>query len=323
MGGPGPLQLHRTLALGCRGLHGVGVTPALVWAPLAASFVIGLAAVIRMATPESVAGDTVTGSIRLPQALTATIVTLFALAALVVLTDLLRRAMSRRREEDEEEALGPEPPRIPAWLRTLTQILTLVYFIVVAYLLWRGAIPLVEMLAQRGAGSAIGDAAAPPGPVAPPLVTWTFGALALAVALGALALALWVAFGERLAVWWHGAPADEPPEPLAAAVEESLDDLRAESDPRRAIIRCYARFERVASNSGVTRHPWLTPMEFMREALGRLPVPRAAVPVLTGLFERARFSHHPLGPPERDRALAALDEIRTAIERRDGNAPPP
>ena len=47
----------------------------------------------------------------------------------------------------------------------------------------------------------------------------------------------------------------------------------------------------------------------------------AAVPALTGLFELARFSHHPLGTPERDRALAALDEIRTAIEEREGNAP--
>jgi hypothetical protein len=317
----GPSNSTETLALGRRGLHGVGVTPALVWVPLAASFVIGLAAVIRMATPESVSGDTMTGAIRLPQALTATIATLFALAALVVLVDLVRRAVSRRREEDDEAALGPEPPRIPAWLRTLTQILTLAYFVAVAYLLWRGAIPLVDMLAQRGAGAALGDPAAPPGPGAPPIVTWTFGALALAVALGALALALWLAFGERVGAWWQGTPPEEPPEPLAAAVEESLDDLRAESDPRRAIIRCYARFERVASDVGVARHPWLTPMEFMREALGRLPVPRAAVPVLTGLFERARFSHHPLGAPERDRALAALDEIRMAIERRDGDAP--
>jgi hypothetical protein len=64
-------------------------------------------------------------------------------------------------------------------------------------------------------------------------------------------------------------------------------------------------------------------MEFMREALGRLPVPRAAVPVLTGLFERARFSHHALGMPERDRALAALDEIRMSMERRDADAPAP
>jgi hypothetical protein len=60
-------------------------------------------------------------------------------------------------------------------------------------------------------------------------------------------------------------------------------------------------------------------MEFMREALARLPVPRAAVPTLTGLFELVRFSHHALGPRERDRALEALHEIRTAIEAADGD----
>jgi hypothetical protein len=298
------------------------VAPALVWIPLAACFVIGLAAVIRMAAPAPSGGGAITGMIRLPEVLTTTIVVLFSLAAFVFLTDLFRRALARRREEEDEGTLGPEPPRIPAWLRTLTQILSLAYFVAVAYVLWRGAIPLVNMMSLgQGSGSAIGGAPAPPGPGAPPLVAWTFGALALAAGLGALALALWVVFGERLAVWWAGTSAEEPPEPLAAAVEESLEDLRAELDPRRAIIRCYARFERVAAESGLRRPPWSTPMEFMREALGRLPVPRAAVPALTGLFELARFSHHPLGTPERDRALAALDEIRTAIEEREGNAP--
>jgi Domain of unknown function (DUF4129) len=297
------------------------VTPPLVWIPLAASFVIGLAAVVRMTTPAPDGGQAITGMIRLPGPLTATIVTLFSLAALVLLAYLVRRAVSRRQEKEEEGALGPEPPRIPPWMRTLTQILTLLYFVVVAYLLWRGAIPLADMMALRGAGSATGDPMSPPAPSAPLLVTWTFGALALAVALGALAVALWVAFGERLALWWEGKAGEAPDEPLVAAVEESLEDLRAESDPRRAIIRCYARFERVASESGVARQPWLTPMEFMREALSRLPVPRAAVPALTGLFELARFSHHPLGTPERDRALSALDEIRSAIDEREGDAP--
>jgi hypothetical protein len=60
-------------------------------------------------------------------------------------------------------------------------------------------------------------------------------------------------------------------------------------------------------------------MEFMREALGRLPGPRTAVPTLTGLFELARFSDHLLGPPDRDRALEALDDIRMAIAARDGD----
>jgi hypothetical protein len=55
-------------------------------------------------------------------------------------------------------------------------------------------------------------------------------------------------------------------------------------------------------------------MEFMREALSRLPAPRGAVRALTGLFELARFSDRRLGPTERDRALDALDDIKAAID---------
>ncbi len=55
----------------------------------------------------------------------------------------------------------------------------------------------------------------------------------------------------------------------------------------------------------------------MHDVLARLTVPRAAVPTLTGLFELARFSHHALGPQERDRAVDALHEIRRAMEGRE------
>lgn len=284
---------------------------ALTWLLLTASLVVGLAGLVRMAGP--VAGiDDLTGIIRLPELVTGTIVTLFVLAVLVFLMDLVRRLRFRRRGEGEAP-VGPEAARVPPWLRTLTQILSLLNLAVIAYLIWRGGIPLAGLLALgQGAGSAGAPLSEPVG--APPLVIWTFGALALVAGLGALALALWVAFGDRLAEWWEGADSEVPPSPLAEAVEESLEDLRAEPDARRAIIRCYARFERVAAHSGVERKPWYTPMEFMREALQRLPVPRGAVPTLTGLFELARFSHRALGAGERDRALDALDEIKAAIE---------
>jgi hypothetical protein len=85
-------------------------------------------------------------------------------------------------------------------------------------------------------------------------------------------------------------------------------------------MHCYARFERVAADSGVARQPWHTPMEFMREALRRLPAPRGAVPTLTGLFELARFSRRALGPTERERALEALDEITAATGERGADA---
>jgi hypothetical protein len=288
------------------------VAPALTLTALAASLLIGLAAVIRMAGPTADGFEDLTGVIRLPYRVTGTIVTLFTLAAVVFVMDLVRRARLRRREEGEA-ALGPEPARIPPWLRVVTQVFSVMYFVLLGYLLWQRGIPFMSMMLGPGAGAP--DAVSQEAPViAPPLVTWTFGILALMTGLGALAFALWVAFGDRVAEWFEsGAGDDTPRPPLTAAVEDSLEDLRAEPDPRRAIVRCYARFERAAADSGLARDPWLTPMEFMREVLERLPVPRSAVPTLTGLFELARFSHRALGPAERDRALEALDEIKAAI----------
>jgi hypothetical protein len=292
------------------------VAPLLAWAGLAVSFVIALSAVVRMAEPAPVGPD-VSGVIRLPEHLTAAIVTLFALAVLVFIVDLVRRVLRGKLAGDGERTEEPIP--VPRWLRRLTLILSILNVVVLAYL-WRRAV-LDGGLFSGAAGLASGLAL--PGtvpPSAPAVFNWVFGILALAAGLGALVLALWIALGDRL-VHEREEAVDEPPTaPLEALVEESLEDLRSEADPRRAIVRCYARFERAAANAGLERKPWFTPMEFMRETLVRLPVPRAAVPTLTGLFELARFSHHALGPRERDRAVDALHEIRTAMEARDGDA---
>lgn len=293
-------------------MSGVSAVPA--WTLLAASLVIGLAALARMTGDAPVGADDTARVIQLPERVTTSIATLFAMAAVVFLLGLARRMRAARRR-DEAGLLGPEPTRLPAWLRVLNQIMSLIYFVVFVYLLWRGATPLVGLLTQGfAAGGGLAPASGDSGPAgARPLVTWTFGVLAVVAGLGALALALWIAFADRLAEWWQAEADDSPRPPLAVAVEESLEDLRAEPDARRAIIRCYSRFERAAADSGLARKPWLTPMEFMREALPRLPIPRGTLPTLTRLFELARFSHRALGPGERDRALDALDAIKAAL----------
>lgn len=298
------------------------VATTLTWPLLVLSFLAGLVALVRMADPAGSGVADATGIPRLPEALTATILTLFGLAALVFFVDIARRLRLQRRGEGED-ARDPEPARMPRWLRTVHQIGSLLNVLLIAYLLWRGALPLAELLALgQGAGSG-SVPAMPENPLGvPPFLTWTFGGLALAAGLAALALALWIAFSERLAGWWERDAPEPPPPPLAEAVEASLEDLRAEPDARRAIIRCYGRFVRAAADSGIERKPWHTPMEFMREALPRLPVPRGTVPTLTGLFELARFSHRALGPGERARALDALDEIKTALDARRADAAP-
>ena len=297
------------------------VAPPLTWGLLAGSFLIGLAAVIRMAGPAG-GMDHPAGVIRLPREVTATIVTLFVLAALVFVSHVGRRVWSRRNREEQGAEGEVETRRVPPWLRAAQQILGLLYFVALAYLLSRGGISLDAILSLGAGAAGIGGSAAAsaPTPDAPALVTWSFGILALAAALGAFGLALWIAVGSR-PIRDTDDDAAAPPAALEAAVDDSVEDLRAEPDARRAIIRCYARFERAAADSGFARRPWSTPMEFMREALRRLPISRAAVPTLTRLFELARYSHHALGPAERDQALAALDEIRTAMAGPDADAP--
>jgi Domain of unknown function (DUF4129) len=293
------------------------------WISLAAvSFVVGVAALVRMASPTPEAPDAVTRVIRLSESLMIAIATLFGLTALLLFVHAIRRALRRPKEEDELFQRLTMGPPLPRWLRTIMRLLPLVYLVATVYLLWHGFIPIADILALGHGTAAIGSVSPKPAPLsAPPFLNWTFGLVALGTALGALVVAVLVTFGDRLVEWWSGAetPGDELAVPLTEVVEESLDDLRADPDARRAIIGCYRKFERVTAGSRVARKPWWTPMEFMREALRRLPVPPSAVRTLTGLFELARFSHHALGPAERDVALGALLEIKTALETRSAD----
>jgi uncharacterized protein DUF4129 len=281
------------------------------WLVLGASFVVGLAALVRMADPAGADAD-ITGAIRLPLAVTATIGALFGLAAVVFLAGLALHMRRARRHEDDEVAAESVPERRAPWLQLVTQLASLANFVIVAYLLAKHVLPLADLMGQ-GAGAA-GAMAPEPAPDAPFFVTWTFAGLALVAGSAALGLALWFAAAGRLARWFEHDEEDPVPPPLAEAVEESLEDLRGETDARRAITRCFARFERAAAAAGLERRAWQTQMEFMHAALSRLPAPPAAVRRLTALFELARFSDRPLGTAERDRAVSALDDIKAAIE---------
>jgi len=152
-----------------------------------------------------------------------------------------------------------------------------------------------------------------PPPLSLPFFTSTVGALIVVAALASLAFAGFIVFGDRLAEWWRRAPSGTG-RPLVVAVDDSLGDLSEEADARLAIIRCYRRFEVALARSRVPRSPWQTPLEFMRDALARLPLPSDAVEQLTRLFERARFSNEPLGRAERDSAWASLVAIRGSLE---------
>ena len=108
---------------------------------------------------------------------------------------------------------------------------------------------------------------------------------------------------------------------LAAALDEvladSLDDLRADPDPRRAVIRAYARMERTFAGYGVPRDEAEAPLEYMERALDRLSVSAYSVRRLTQLFSRAKFSPHEVDAGMKEDAIEALIGLRAELEHKE------
>jgi Domain of unknown function (DUF4129) len=101
---------------------------------------------------------------------------------------------------------------------------------------------------------------------------------------------------------------------LSAAVDDSLDDLRAERDPRRAVIAAYARMERALAGEGLPRRRSEAPLEYLGRVLGALRVRSSAILALTELFERAKFSRHEIDAEMKDEAIGALVAVRSDLD---------
>jgi len=131
-----------------------------------------------------------------------------------------------------------------------------------------------------------------------------------ALALAALAVAALVIANRRAN---PSSAQAELAEELALTLDLSLDDLRAETDPRRAVIAAYARLERVLAAHGEPRQDADTPEEHLARVLGHLDVDRRAVRRLVDLFVRAKFSQHEVDAGMKDEAIAALEHVRDEL----------
>ena len=136
--------------------------------------------------------------------------------------------------------------------------------------------------------------------------------------LGSILLGIVVTAGVATAQTRRNRAALEDEAELARALDEvlsdSLDDLRSEHDPRKAVIRAYARMEKTFAAYGVPREEHETPVEYVSRVLDSLRVSSHAVRRLVQLFERAKFSPHEVGPSMKDDAIAALAGLRLELE---------
>jgi hypothetical protein len=169
--------------------------------------------------------------------------------------------------------------------------------------------PRLQPLLPGGGGQGAGGADGKGSRYEPEFAVWPVLGVGALVLLAALAW--WLgARGRRSA---RGPVASTPHEALADVLAATLDDLRGERDPRRAVIGAYVQMERALAASGLPRAAAEAPEEYLRRALEELELSSGAAGRLTALFAWARFSGHDVRPEMKDEAIETLEEVRREL----------
>ncbi|HXM56017.1 MAG TPA: DUF4129 domain-containing protein [Candidatus Dormibacteraeota bacterium] len=208
------------------------------------------------------------------------------------------------RKNEEMPAL---PPRRRWALSTVLSML-----MAVALAVWLRSSGHLGRLPNVAANGAAGrpptaGAAAPLRGGAPAGFDWIAAAIVLAlIAAGAAAL------------WWfllrqRRRTGPSPLQRLQAVLDDAIDDVLAEGDPRRAVIAAWARLERVLGRQGLPRRDSEAPFEYAARAGAALEVEPRWLERLADLFEWARFSTHEVTPAMREEALRGLTDIRDGL----------
>lgn len=140
----------------------------------------------------------------------------------------------------------------------------------------------------------------------------------VALIMGSIVVAIGFSAAAAYYRRWRTGDAWDREAALAVALDEvladTLGDLRAEGDPRRAVIRTYARMEKTFAAYGVSRDEAATPHEYVENVLARLQVSAFAVQRLARLYERAKFSEHAIDASMKDEAIETLVGLRAELE---------
>ncbi|MBK5221670.1 MAG: DUF4129 domain-containing protein [Acidimicrobiia bacterium] len=144
--------------------------------------------------------------------------------------------------------------------------------------------------------------------------------VAAGVVLGLVIVAL------AAAVLWPRRGTNDAPDPpsgerssaddrdlLGGLLDDAIAALRADPDPRRAVISAWARLEVALGAVGMPRHESEAPFPYLARILGALDASGPAVRRLAEVFERAKFSPHRIEGHHQTEAIDALDAVRDEL----------
>ena len=205
---------------------------------------------------------------------------------------------------DEHAALPPRKNWMLRLLLTMTALSVVAVFVAGVYLARRHDGPSPARL-QPLTGLATKAARRTPGDVR---FDWV-----PVIVVGSLMIAGLGAGAVLLVRRRREAPARGIAGELALALDEALDDLRSDLDPRATVIAAYAHMERVLARHGLARTAPEAPREYLLRVLPGVGAGGGSVERLTALYERARFSLHAIDAGMKDEAIAAVTFLRDEL----------
>jgi Domain of unknown function (DUF4129) len=273
-----------------------------------------------LATTLELGNATVEGFLLIPALPTSlyVVMTLVVLAC-VVITFLI--SFLRRRKPSAPEQLRQSETTKTPWQVAVSMLASAVLLLVCILWLARHGSHLQEWLQRWRAGLEELQASLQANPLSviqqfqSPVAGYALFFIVVVVYGGIALLGLWVLFDTQS----RAAPTQTTEESQQArrvrrAVAGGLRELQQVSDPRQAIIACYARLEHLLEDHGVPLYDTLTPQEYMGTALQGLDLPIDAFAGLVQLFELARYSLHPLDETARQAAMTHLETIQSHLE---------
>jgi hypothetical protein len=105
-----------------------------------------------------------------------------------------------------------------------------------------------------------------------------------------------------------------PADAAAEILDEGLDAILAEDDPRKAVIAAYVAMERAMARRGWARRPHEAPTEYLTRVLGVAPSRAGDLGELVRLFELARFSKHTVTASMRETAVDVVGRLRADLQ---------
>lgn len=199
--------------------------------------------------------------------------------------------------------------RRATWRPLLVLLAMMALSVLVVRFLARGSAYRLPLEAPPGGAAETSPTGQTPPGYEPRFLLWP---VLVVAALALLAgVSWWLARRGRRRALGEGRAGTE--EALAEVLAGTLDDLRAERDPRRAVIAAYARMERALAASGLPRRRSEAPEEYLTRVLAAAPLSRDTAGRLTALFAWARFSGHDVRPEMRDEAIETLERVQAEL----------